>query len=212
MTGYLVYAWYQALLRKLSGEEAKDLGVTSLFAGVWSFFEVGALIGLATMTGIANAILIAMLFTVNIVFYYLLKKPTLKGRKLLDKVEGFKKYLEVAEQEELDLKYPPRKTPKLFETYLPYALALGVENQWAEQFTDVFNTSEDGKNYQPTWYSGNDWNTHDLSRFTNSMGSSLSSAISSSSTAPGSSSGSSGFGGGGGFSGGGGGGGGGGGW
>ena len=212
VTAFLVYGWFQALRRRLSGEKASDLGTMTIFAGTWSFFEVGALAGLGAMIGIANGILIALLFIVNIIFYYLLKKPTLKGRKLLDKVEGFKKYLEVAEQEELNLKYPPRKTPKLYETYLPYALALGVENQWAEQFTDVFNVSEEGKNYHPSWYNGQDWNSNDLSIFTNSMGDALSSAISSSSTAPGTSSGSSSFGSGGGSSGGGGGGGGGGGW
>ena len=99
----------------------------------------------------------------------------------------------------------------MFETYLPYALALGVENQWADQFTEVFNTSEENINYHPSWYSGKNWNTNNLSGFTNTIGNSLSSAISSSATAPGSSSGSSSFGGGG-SSGGGGGGGGGGGW
>ncbi len=213
VTVYLIYGWYHALRRRLSGEKANDLGTMTIFAGAWTFFEIGALTGLGAMIGIANGILIILLFLINVVFYYLLKKPTLKGRKLLNKVEGFKNYLEVAEQEELNLKYTPKKTPKLFEVYLPYALALGVENQWAEQFTEIFKTTDDETKYHPTWYSGNNWNTNDLSGFTNSMGNSLSSAISSSSTAPGSSSGSSSFGGsGGGFSGGGGGGGGGGGW
>ena len=211
VTAVLIYGWYMALRRKLSGEKASDLGTYTLFAGVWSFFELGALAALGTMIGVVSGILLVILFVVNVIFYYLLKKPTLKGRKLLDKVEGFKKYLEVAEQEELNLKYPPRKTPKLFETYLPYALALGVENQWADQFTEVFNTSEENINYHPSWYSGKNWNTNNLSGFTNTIGNSLSSAISSSATAPGSSSGSSSFGGGG-SSGGGGGGGGGGGW
>ena len=207
-TVLLVYAWYKALRRKLSFGSAYEFGVMSIFAGVWSCGEIGALLGLASIIGIFNAFLIVLLFLANVLFYFLLKKPTLEGRKLLDKVEGFKKYLEVAEQEELNLKYPPKKTPKLFETYLPFALALGVENPWVDQFTEVFNTSNEGTSYHPTWYSGNNWNTNNLSGFANSVGGSLSSAISSSSTAPGSSSG----GGGGGSSGGGGGGGGGGGW
>jgi len=65
-----------------------------------------------------------------------------------------------------------------------------------------------GTPYTPVWYHGSHWHSHNLAGFTDSIGGSLSSAISSSSHAPGSSSG----GGGGGFSGGGGGGGGGGGW
>jgi len=30
---------------------------------------------------------------------------------------------------------PPERTPALFQAYLPYALALGVENRWSENFS-----------------------------------------------------------------------------
>ena len=101
------------------------------------------------------------------------------------------------------------KTPELFEKYLPYALALDVEQEWAEQFADVLaQAGQKGATYSPAWYSGSNWSTLGATGFASSLGSSFSGAISSSSTAPGSSSG----GGGGGSSGGGGGGGGGGGW
>ncbi len=97
--------------------------------------------------------------------------------------------------------------------YLPYALALNVENQWAEQFTAVFEriSVETGKGYSPSWYYGPSFaggRGFSTSGFASSMGASFTGAVSSSSVAPGSSSG----GGGGGSSGGGGGGGGGGGW
>lgn len=208
VTAFLVYGFITTLKAKFTLGKVIGLPVAALFAGVWSVAEIGALIALCSVVGIVNGLVLITLFLTNTLFYFLLKKPTLEGRKLLDKTEGFKKYLEVAEQEDLNLKYPPRKTPKLFETYLPYALALGVENQWAEKFSDVFNTQGENQGYRPTWYSGNNWNNNNLSNFTDSVGSSLNSAISSSSKAPGSSSG----GGGGGSSGGGGGGGGGGGW
>ncbi|MCP4273297.1 MAG: DUF2207 domain-containing protein [Gammaproteobacteria bacterium] len=152
---------------------------------------------------------VAAIISLNMLFYHWLKAPTRIGRKLLDKIDGFKMYLEVAEKDELNLKNPPEKTPEIFESYLAFAMALDVEQQWAEKFTAVFlQLQEQGKVYQPVWYHGSHWNAHNLTNFTSSVGSSLSSAISSSSMAPGSSSGS----GGGGFSGGGGGGGGGGGW
>lgn len=102
---------------------------------------------------------------------------------------------------------PPEKTPELFEKYLSYALALGVEQQWAEQFSGILASAAaegtaDG--YSPAWYSGALWDSMSSGDFASSFGDSLSGAIASSSTAPGSSSGS----GGGGSSGGGGGGGG----
>ena len=109
----------------------------------------------------------------------------------------------------MNLRNPPEKTPQLFEMYLPYALAMGVEQHWSERFTSVFAelAVKENTSYQPAWYNG-DWNNFDMGTTTSILSSDLSSAISSSVTPPGSSSG----GGGGGFSGGGGSGGGGGGW
>jgi uncharacterized membrane protein YgcG len=144
----------------------------------------------------------------NGVFGRLLKAPTLEGQALMDHLRGFKLYLEVAEGQELKgLKGPPPPlTPQLYESYLPAALALGVEQRWAERFATVFATQ--ATNYSPAWYAGTRWDARNVSGFSTQLGSSLSGAISSSAQAPGSSSG----GGGGGSSGGGGGGGGGGGW
>ena len=145
----------------------------------------------------------------HIVFAYLLKAPSALGRRMMDKLEGFKMYLEVAEKDDLALRHPPDMTPQLFERFLPFAIALGVEQAWAERFSRVFARLEDtqGRAYSPAWYQG-DFSPARMNSFASSVGGNLSSAISSAATAPGSSSG----GGGGGSSGGGGGGGGGGGW
>jgi uncharacterized membrane protein YgcG len=152
---------------------------------------------------------IVLSFLTMAFFAVVMRRPTLRGRKLLDEMSGFGDYLEIAEKDELNLRNPPDKTPQLFEAMLPYALALGVELAWAEKFSSVLAAirNPDGSAYSPSWYNGT-WNTSNLSQATNELSSGLHSAVSSSVTPPGSSSGS----GGGGFSGGGGGGGGGGGW
>jgi uncharacterized membrane protein len=151
---------------------------------------------------IASLVLAVVL---NVSFFQWLKAPTLAGRKLLDKIEGFRDYLEMAEKDEMNLRNPPDKIPALFEIYLPYAVALDVAQQWAEKFSSVFAQLEkDGQSYSPAWYHGHDFTVAGLGNFASSFASTVSSAA----TPPGSSSGS----GGGGSSGGGGGGGGGGGW
>jgi uncharacterized membrane protein YgcG len=144
----------------------------------------------------------------NGVFGKLLKAPTVAGRQAMDHIEGFKMYLEVAEGEDLKrvTRPPPPLTPLLYETYLPAALALGVEQKWAQRFASVFEMQ--APNYSPGWYAGSAFNVSQIAGFSSQLGSSLGAAISSSATAPGASSAS----GGGGSSGGGGGGGGGGGW
>ncbi len=167
--------------------------------------EIAGSVFLATATSFYMIFFLLSYVLTNFIFYHLLKAPTRAGRKLLDAIEGFKIFLTATEKDRLNLLNPPEKTPELFEKYLPYALALDVEQQWSEQFSDILSASAIAAGgYSPSWYSGRGWSSITRGDF----GSSLSSAISSSSTAPGSSSGS----GGGGSSGGGGGGGGGGGW
>jgi uncharacterized membrane protein YgcG len=153
--------------------------------------------------------------TLAAIFHFLLKAYTPEGRKIMDEIVGFKMYLGVAEKDRLNLENPPERTPQLFEMFLPYALALGVEQKWSEQFAGVLaaaGTAPGQTAYSPAWYSGNAWNQIGAASFAGALGGSLAGAISSASTAPGSSSGGGGGGGGGGSSGGGGGGGGGGGW
>jgi uncharacterized membrane protein YgcG len=184
----------------------------ALFVTAFSIPFVGAEIfviyQLAELASPSMVIVVLLTVVINWIFYELLKAPTLAGRQLLDKVEGFRNYIELAEKHELDYRHPKGRCPELFEAYLPYALALGVEQQWGEQFADVLAAARTTEGaYSPSWYHGSRWNSANIGSFTSSLGSSFSSAISSSSRTPGSSSG-----GGGGSSGGGGGGGGGGGW
>ena len=152
---------------------------------------------------------IILMFISMVFFAIIMKRPTLRGSQLLDEMLGFKDYLEIAEKDELNLRNPPEKTPELFEAYLPFALALGVDQQWSERFASLLASlrQSNGEAYSPSWYDGH-WNSSNLSKTTTSLSKGLNSAVAASVTAPGSSSG----GGGGGFSGGGGGGGGGGGW
>jgi hypothetical protein len=73
--------------------------------------------------------------TAHVVFFFLLRAPTPLGRKVLDEIEGFRGFLAAVEGDSLDRMTPPEKTPALYQAYLPYALALGVENRWSEQFS-----------------------------------------------------------------------------
>ncbi|MES2137616.1 MAG: DUF2207 domain-containing protein [Pseudomonadota bacterium] len=137
--------------------------------------------------------------------FWWIAAPTRAGRAVLDHIAGFKQYLSITEAERLDRMTPPeRDTPQLFERYLPYAIALGVENRWAERFAGVLAAAAAQGSQGFGWYSGSSSPWDDPTGFADDVGSSLSSTISSAATAPGSSSGS----GGGGSSGGGGGGGG----
>jgi len=181
------------------------IGVTLSLPGAGLFWPQWYL---ATPLGLVTVALAVAALIANGVFGSLLKAPTVLGQRIMDQIRGFKMYLEVAEGEDLKRinQPPPKLTPELYQAYLPAALALDVEQKWAEKFARELQIEPE--RYQPAWYSGPAWNPANLANFSSQVGSSLSQAISSSSQAPGSHSG----GGGGGSSGGGGGGGGGGGW
>ena len=191
----------------------KNYFQTNALLNVPAILIAAASVGVALLVGGAPSVPVlvaAAVMVLSVVFFAIaMKRPTIRGRKVLDAMLGFRDYLEIAEKDEMNLRNPPEKTPQLFETYLPFALALGVEQDWAEKFSSVLDAirGRDGRGYQPDWYSG-DWDSSNLRTNIGSVTGGLGSAISSSVTPPGSSSG----GGGGGFSGGGGGGGGGGGW
>ena len=142
-------------------------------------------------------------------FLLLIRAPTVSGRLVMDEIEGFRMYLDTAEQDRLDRMKSPEMTPEVFETFLPYAYALGVENNWCQRFARELPEETQRKDgYRPGWYRGRFRGARALHHLGDDFSSSFSSSISAASTPPGSSSGS----GGGGSAGGGGGGGGGGGW
>ena len=166
-------------------------------------FIAGEIFGLSVLVVSTSPLYVAALFILagmNVLFYHLLKAPTLRGRELLDRIEGFKMYLATAEKDRLNLLIPPvEKKPELFEKYLPYALALDVEQEWAEQFAEMISRARTTRDaYRPGWYSGSSFAALGAGAFASSIGSSLSGAISSSSAAPGSNGGGGGSGGGGG--------------
>jgi uncharacterized membrane protein YgcG len=152
---------------------------------------------------------------VGIAFRWL-QAPTVAGRRIMDQIEGFRLYLGVAEEDRLEAMNPPDKTPELFERFLPYAVALDVENTWAKRFAGVLAAAGAAATGAAvgSWYAGQDnWSSNPVA-FADHLGGSLSQTIAAAATPPGSSGGDSGGGGssGGGSSGGGGGGGGGSGW
>lgn len=127
---------------------------------------------------------------------------TATGSRLLRQCLGFQRFVELAEKDRI--KVLADKDPTIFGRMLPYAMVLGVADQWADAFKDLMSEP-------PDWYVGPHTGAYfsssafvnDLGHGMNSMGNTMSSAPSSSGGSGGS--GFSGGGGGGGFGGGGGG-------
>jgi uncharacterized membrane protein len=157
------------------------------------------------------------LVVINGVFVFLLPAPTRYGAQISSEIDGFKLYLETAEEKRLNTanplsERPPAMTVELYERFLPYAMALGVEKPWTKQFETSMPIA--AKVYRPSYAHGNAFRAGGSPvNFSKSLSKTLTAGVAA--AAPVSQSSGSGFSsgsGGGGFSGGGGGGGGGGGW
>lgn len=156
-----------------------------------------------SIINVTNVEFFIVLVVIHLIFCCLLPRDTVAGSKVVAAAKGFKMFLAATEKDQMNFRNPPAATPKLFEQYLPYALALGVEQQWSERFANQLAAVS----YQPDWYQGGVGHTFTSASFS-SMTNSFTNALNSASGTD-SASGGSGFGG---SSGGGGGGGGGGGW
>lgn len=81
------------------------------------------------------------------IFSFFMGKKTKLGADAKDHIKGFKLFLSVTEKDRLNFHNAPEKSPEKFMEFLPYAIALGVENKWASQFKDIYIE-------QPSWYQG----------------------------------------------------------
>jgi len=152
---------------------------------------LAATTGMAVLPFAAAGILTALII---IGFGFFMPVHTDKGEQALEDALGFEDFLQHVESDRIAR---IEKTPELFEKYLPFAMALGVEKKWATAFGDIYKQP-------PSWYQGGMYGPNflvfgfldDLNRLSMQASAAMVSA-------PRSASSGSGFGGGGGFSGGG---------
>jgi hypothetical protein len=102
-------------------------------------YSFGPLSMMIDMTSPYIIVFIGGAVAVNYAFYEFMKAPTRAGRKLNDEIEGFREFLQMTEEDRMKRLDMPDKTPELFSAYLPYALALDLEQKWSEQFSNLLS-------------------------------------------------------------------------
>jgi uncharacterized membrane protein len=81
-----------------------------------------------------------------LVFARIMPARTVMGARLRERVLGFEEFLQRVESDRYERVV---RTPQMFERFLPYAMAFGVERRWARAFRDVYREP-------PGWYVGTD--------------------------------------------------------
>jgi uncharacterized membrane protein len=167
--------------------------VVITFLSLYGATGGASLLGMAPLPFIAAGILTG---AVVLGFGWFMPARTVSGTRTLEGVLGFEDFLAHVESDRFNRMI---KTPQMFERFLPFAMALGVENNWSKAFQGIMTQP-------PGWYRGGSYGPSFYPyMFVNNLGAMSSQAGTTFASAPRSSGGSgfSGGGGGGGFSGGG---------
>ncbi len=155
----------KGILDLMSGEKVG----TCLFEIFFGIFYGGlpwvSMILTILILNIANLItyIIGMIsIIVLVVFIRIMPKRTPMGNELLGKINGFIKFLEVAEKPQLEQLV--NENPEYFYNILPYTYALDVSDMWMSKFEIMALQA-------PNWYYGTEpFSTHNFGIFlTNTM-------------------------------------------
>ncbi len=107
---------------------------------VWSTLAIGvAVVAYLLSDAIGGLFILSGLISAAIIggFGWLMPRATFEGAVVREEIEGLKLFLSVTEKDRLAFHNAPEKRPEQFERFLPAALALGVEEQWAGYFQDM---------------------------------------------------------------------------
>lgn len=87
--------------------------------------------------------------------FFLMRAPTIEGRDAMDHIAGLRYYMSMVEEKVLKKFDPPEMSRELYEKYLPYACALGVDSKWGNKFAlSVAGAGLAASGYYgPHWYS-----------------------------------------------------------
>lgn len=110
-----------------------------------------------------DKVVVYIALAISVLIFTHFNRRTRKGYEVLDRLKGFKDFLSVTDKERFIFHNAPQKSPQQFMEYLPYAIAFGVEKQWANTFEEITIPN-------PDWYDGGGLGTFSAVGLTQSLG------------------------------------------
>lgn len=152
LLGYTSLAFVKNAVR---GTKKKKLNISALLGlGMALLVMLSMIVVICFMLNFANLILFAVLLYIVWLYTQFYDKCyyqfTPAGQAAQLQILGLKMYLTHAEKLRLERTEAPTKTEQLYSELLPYAFALGVTQNWANQFDGMIDLA----NYSPNWYEG----------------------------------------------------------
>ena len=138
----------------------QGIGALLVGAGVLGAIFLSSFISIAYGIGFALAGAIVFLSS------RAMPAKTATGSRKLRECVGFQRFVKLAEKGRIEKLIAD--DPTIFGRLLPYAMVLGVGDEWAGKFAGLMTEP-------PDWYSGANYNTFSTYVFVNSLGSSMNS-------------------------------------
>lgn len=88
--------------------------------------------------GVLPAVVFIVMFMVTVRAYRFLRGYTEKGHRIMDGINGLKRYLVTAEAPRMQALVTAQEQVEFYERLLPYAVALDVGKEWAASFSKLF--------------------------------------------------------------------------
>ncbi len=158
-------------------------GIAIGVLSIWAMPPLASALGMAALPFIVGGIISALIICI---FGWFMPAHTEQGTRVLENALGFEDFLNHVESDRFNRTI---KTPQMFEKFLPFAMAYGVEKNWSKAFQGIMTQP-------PGWYRGGTGPIFYPINFTSNLNAMSARAGSAMASAP-RSSGGSGFGGGG---------------
>jgi uncharacterized membrane protein YgcG len=120
--------------------------VIIVFLSLWASTAGASKLGMAPLPFIIGGVLSGL---VVLGFGWFMPARTLSGTRALEGVLGFEDFLAHVESDRFNRMI---KTPEMFEKFLPFAMALGVEKNWSKAFANIYTQP-------PNWYQGGNFSS-----------------------------------------------------
>lgn len=121
-----------------------SLGVIVYILTIW-----GVIISQILFSIFPLPFLLSGLVTASSLFIFgqFMPRKTPKGTEMLEYLKGYEEFISRVEKSVIEKLFPPEKIPEIFEITIPFAIAFGEAERWAEAFEGVFTEP-------PKWYEG----------------------------------------------------------
>ncbi len=165
--------------------ESKEAYVFALVA-----IETGMISLLTNYLDPVSIFTISLAGFISAIFSDYLISPNTEGKNIINKIVHLKKFITHGEMLKANMHYDSIQISQqisAFDNYLPYTIALGVETQWGNHYSLLFNdnnNSDDAPGYSPHWYHGSGWKENNTTGFCESLSSNFSFSAASAAKSP----------------------------